>query len=184
MVRKVKGGSSARPRLKKEAMPASVTATMMKTMNERCLSAQSERLRPLTKSLRGAAPSGPDAAPGRRPSPRRRQARGPDEMTAVAGSKRCNLDIAQRDGQTLRIDDPDGRLGVRSRSARWPESRCPAPPSSCMRPVTVAPSRIASGWIDEAEPHLECARDRIGLRSDRAARAPSRSPRDRRRARW
>ena len=44
MVRKVKGGSSARPRLKNEAMPASVTATMMKTMKERCFSAQSERL--------------------------------------------------------------------------------------------------------------------------------------------
>ena len=112
MVRKVKGGSSARPRLKNEAMPASVTAAMMKTMKERCFSAQSERLSELTKSLRGAAPSGPDAAPGRPPSPPRRRARAPDEMTAVAGSKRCNLDIAQRNGQVLRIDDPHRRLSV------------------------------------------------------------------------
>ena len=44
MVRKVKGGSSARPRPKNEATPASVTAIIRKTMNERCFSAQSERL--------------------------------------------------------------------------------------------------------------------------------------------
>ena len=166
MVRKVKGGSSARPRLKNEAMPASVTAAMMKTMKERCFSAQSERLRPLTKSLRAAGPSGPDAAPGRPPSPPRRRARAPDEITAVAGSKRCTSTL--RSATVRFCGSTTHTAGCRSvEVSALAGIEMPAAALELQAPGHRRAEAHGLGMIDQAEPDLERAGDRIGLRRDR-----------------
>jgi hypothetical protein len=66
----------------------------------------------------------------------------------------------------LRIDDPDGRLSV-GRGQRARRNRDAGSALELQPPGHRGAETHRFGMVDETEPHLERARDRIGLRRDR-----------------
>src|SRR5580698_4089816 len=73
-----------------------------------------------------------------------------------------DLDIAQRDREVRGIDDPDGRLTLgRGQRARRNRDAFAALKLEAAGDRGAEPHRF--GMIDKAEPHLECACDRISL---------------------
>ena len=146
MVRKVKGGSSSRPRLKNEAMPASVTAIMMKTMKERCFSAQSERLSPTHEAAPRSRTFWPGCSAWTPAVTTMSPGSSPCEITADGRIEPLHFDIAQRDREVLRDRRPTPPAADRSRSARSPESRCRLRPRAAGAP---SPSRRAAWPRDD-----------------------------------
>ena len=117
---------------------------MMKTTKERCFSAHSERLRPLTKR-----PQQPDLLTRMQ----RLNAGRHDDVAigeplrnrpTVPGSKRSTSTLRSDTVEARGIDDPDGRLAIVLVRA-LAGIDVPGVASCCMRPVTVAPSRMAAG---------------------------------------
>ena len=110
-----------------------------------CSSAHSERL----KSAHGSAPEQAHLLA----RVQRLHAGGDDDLAGVQPAGRPttvlveaqHVDVAQRDGLARGIDDPDRGLLIRPRSAPIAGISMTAPASISMRPVTVAPSRIAAG---------------------------------------
>ena len=132
-------------------MPASVTAIMMKTMKERCFSAQSERLsaahevaprsRTFWPGCSAWTPAVTTTSPGEAPA----------KSPRVAGSNRCTSTLRSATVRLCGIDDPDRRLAI-DRGQRARGNRDARAALELQAPGHRRAEAHRLGVIDEAEP--------------------------------